>query len=57
MKLFGRRKVQASPESRTARSERMWYLATALVRSPLGAALLDWRTTRSTPALFISGTS
>src|SRR5215216_91499 len=39
MKLFGCRKVQGRPESRTARSERMWYLATALSSLPLGAAL------------------
>jgi len=32
----------------------MWYLATALLRSPLGAALLDSKTTRSTPAPRIS---
>jgi hypothetical protein len=44
MKLLGCRNVQARPEARTARSERMWYRATPF-RSPLGAAELDRRTT------------
>jgi hypothetical protein len=35
----------------------MWYAATALVRSPVGAALLDSSATRRTPPRCIAFTS
>src|ERR671923_17743 len=50
MNVFGCRNVHAKPDSRTAASASMWYAATALLMSPRGTALLDCRTTCSTPA-------
>ena len=42
--------VHSRPESRTVRSDSMWYLATALVSSPLGAELEESSTARFPPA-------
>lgn len=50
MNALGRRNVQASPDSRTAVSERIMYCETALRVSVDTAARLDSSTTRSTPA-------
>jgi hypothetical protein len=54
MNIDGRRNVHATPDERTASSERMWYAATALLMSPDGTAALDSSATRPTPARLIS---
>ncbi len=42
--------VHSRPESRTIRSDSMWYLATALVSSPLGTELDESSTARVAPS-------
>ena len=52
MNEFGCSIVHSSPEACTACSDSMWYLATALVRSPLGAELDESSTARAAPDAF-----
>ena len=56
MKAFGRTKVAATLEASSARSDSMWYLATAFSSRPVGAALEESSTARATPARSSSAT-